>query len=137
MSKNIFTKAQQKILLRNHHVSRCSLKSITYSNAFKLSAVKQSQELGLSSNEIFRRAGFDIRILGRDKPKQCLKRWKKTYWIKGDQGLLVERRGGHDRLLKVSSGEIEANKVRRLEAEVAYLKAENDFLAKLRAKRRP
>jgi len=29
-----------------------------------------------------------------------------------------------------------ADKLERLEVEVAYLKAENDFLAKLRAKRR-
>jgi transposase len=137
MSKKLFTRAQREILLRNNCVSRCSPKSVTYSNDFKLSAVKQSQELGLSSNEIFRRAGFDLRIVGRDQPKQCLKRWKKTYWTTGDQGLLVERRGSRGKRFRVPNAEIESNKIKQLETEVAYLKAENGFLAKLRAKRRP
>jgi len=136
MSKKIFTRAQREILLRNNCVSRCSPKSITYSTDFKLMVVKQSQELGLSSNEIFRRAGLDLRIVGQNQRKQCLKRWKKVYWTRGDQGLLVERRGSRDRRFEIPKGQIESNKVTQLEAEVAYLRAENDFLAKVRAKRK-
>lgn len=57
----------------------------------------------------------------------------------GAEGLLTETRGratgsrrGRPKVRGVTDGE----KIERLEATVAYLRAENDFLAKLRAKRR-
>jgi hypothetical protein len=51
-------------------------------------------------------------------------------------GLQIETRGGHNGGGRFKTkGLTETEKIKKLEAEVAYLKAENDFLAKLRAKR--
>ena len=133
MSKRIFTKEQAKQLLRNRNVSACSERSITYSNDFKIRAVKLYKQ-GLTSREIFKQAGFDLNAIGRDQPKECLKRWNKTWRVKGEGGLSAETRGHPGRPGKPKDLS-DADKIKRLEAEIAYLKAENDFLAKLRAKR--
>lgn len=136
MSKRTFTKEQVDELSKNDNVSRCSEKSITYSKYFKRAAIKQYNEQGLSSGEIFRLAGFDLKMIGKDMPKESLRRWNRVYRTKGMEGLIESRgkagKGGRPK----TKGLTEADKIKRLEAEVAYLKAENYFLAKLRAKRR-
>lgn len=73
-----------------------------------------------------------MNVIGRDTPKDNLKRWRKIYNKKGLDGL-VETRGriGRPR----TKGITPEDKIKRLETENAYLKAENDFLAKLRARR--
>ena len=133
MSKRIFTKAVAEQLSRNVNISRCSERSITYSNDFKIKAVKLYKQ-GLTSREIFRQAGFDLNTIGRDQPKECLKRWSKMWMAKGENGLVAETRGRLGRPKKPKDLS-DRDKIKRLETEVSYLKAENDFLAKLRAKR--
>lgn len=81
--------------------------------------------------EIFMEAGFDLAVIGNENPKECLKRWRKTFKTKGVAGLLKDKRGkggGRPRTKNLTDKE----KIEYLEAKVAYLKAENDFLAKLR-----
>src|SRR3989339_290548 len=92
MSKRMFTKEQVKDLGKNKNVSKCSEKSITYSKDFKMKAVKQYGEEGITSSEIFRQAGFDLVIIGKDIPKQSLKRWNRAFKAKGLNGL-AELRG--------------------------------------------
>ena len=136
MSKRIFSGEQMKELLANENIAKCSDKSITYENDFKIRAIKQYNEDGLTSSKIFRQAGFDLDLIGRETAKDCLKRWNKMYRTKGVEGLADSRGtakgGGRPKMKNLTS----ADKIKRLEAEVAYLKAENDFLAKLRARRR-
>jgi transposase len=135
MSKRIFTQEQIQQLSKNENVSKCSEKSITYGKNFKKKAVKQYNQEGLISSEIFRIAGFDLRIIGRKTPKECLRRWNKIYQAKGSIGLSTETRGrGGGRPKK--KYQTDKEHITYLETQVAYLKAENDFLAKLRAKRR-
>ena len=133
MSKIIFTEEQVKELLKNPCVAKCSKKSITYNPDFKVRAVKQHKEQFATIKEIFARAGFNLEVLGERRPEKCLERWSKTYKTKGEKKLAEERRGrlGRPRIKKLT----DADRIKRLEAENAYLKAENDFLAKLRAKR--
>ena len=133
MSKRIFTKEEIVGLQNNPNVHRCSERSISYDKDFKIKAVEQYKE-GLTGKKIFNLAGFDLNVIGRDSPKSCLKCWNKIYRQKGVAGLEIYSRGmngGRQKTLEI----IEKDKIKRLEAEVAYLKAENDFLAKLRAKR--
>lgn len=90
-------------------------------------------EQGVPSAEIFKKAGLDRTLVGEDHPKACVRRWRLTVKRSGIQSL-TEQRGTR------SSGRrkrthAEADRLKWLEAEVAYLKAENAFLAKLRAKR--
>ena len=135
MEKKMFTKEEIKELLSNENVTKCSEKAISYSKAFKIEAVRLYNEDGFGSREIFENAGFKLKIIGKDKPSGCLNRWCRINRIKGTTGLETEMRGkggGRPRTKELSL----ADKLERLEVEVAYLKAENDFLAKLRAKRR-
>lgn len=44
--------------------------------------------------EIFLRAGFDVDVIGHDKPRKSLRRWYEVYAQFGKAGLMEERRGG-------------------------------------------
>lgn len=133
MSKRIFTGEQIESLLKNKNVKRCSERSITFSKEFKINAV-QFYGQGLTSTEIFRQAGFDLGVIGKDKPKGYLRDWNRIVRKRGLEGL-SEVRGKNSTGRPKTKNLTGADKIKRLEAEVAYLKAENDFLAKLRAKR--
>ncbi|MFA5987881.1 MAG: HTH domain-containing protein [Candidatus Paceibacterota bacterium] len=132
MSKRIFSEEQIKEFLQNPNVERCSKKSITYSNDFKISAVHKYRG-GLPPNEIFRQAGFDVYAIGLDVPGDSLLRWRRTFKHKGSEGLATEARGRTGGRSKTSWSN-DKEKIKYLETKIAYLKAENDFLAKLRKK---
>ncbi len=134
MSKRIFNEAQIKELLANPNVSRCSDKSISYSKEFKVLAINKYYTDGYSPKMIFEEAGFKIEDIGKEAPKRCLNSWKRTYNAKGIDKLKTENRGKHNkggrpRIRDLSDKE----RMEKMEIEIAYLKAENDFLAKLRA----
>ena len=134
MNKKMFTREQIQALLKKKNVAKCSEKSITYSPDFKLKAVRQYYDEGLSPTQIFIGAGFDITVIGKKMPERCLGRWRKKYKAKGAAELLKDNRGqskGGGR--PKTKGLTDKEKIERLEATVAYLRAENDFLAKLRA----
>ena len=133
MSKRRLTEDQIAELLKNENVARCSAKSISYSKKFMVSAIKRYEE-GLSSSQIFREAGFDLAIIGKDRPDDRLSRWRKIYETRGVDRLNIETRGKHHKGGRPRiRGLTDADKIKRMTIEIAYLKAENDFLAKLRA----
>lgn len=134
MSKRILTQQQIQELLHNEHVVRCSEKSITYHKGFKLLAVKRYRDEGWSASHIFQEAGFDVDVIGRDTPRYRLRDWLKLWKKKGADGLSKEQRGGSGRRRRVNNLP-DKEKLKYLEAQVAYLKAENVFLAKLRKQR--
>lgn len=134
MSKRRFTQDQIKELLQNPNVETCSEKSISYNKDFKVLAIKQKQN-GLSNMEIFKQAGFNVGLIGRETPERCLHSWKKVFNNKGLNELSIETRGrskggGRPRV----NWQNEKEKIKYLETQIAYLKVENDFLAKLRKK---
>jgi transposase len=135
MNKRIFTQEQIASLLENKNVVRVSEKSITYRTDFKLTAVKRYQE-GLSPSAIFAEAGFSLALIGRETPGWRLKRWRKIFATGGPAALQNDGRGiqstGRPRSLEHMN---DKEKLKHLEAQVAYLKAENAFLAKLRKQR--
>lgn len=134
MSKRMFSSEHIEQLLQNPNVARCTDKSISYHKDFKLFAVKQ-YESGLPAREIFKQAGFDISMVGRETPRSCLKRWLKVFRTKGIEELSVETRGRGGGGRPKTNWSNEKEKLKYLEAQVVYLKAENAFLAKLRKKR--
>lgn len=136
MKQPKFNPEQIADLLKNKHVVKCSTSSITYNNAFKVLAVRQYAE-GMTASQIFREAGFSLDTARNWFARDCLTRWRKTLKFKGEAGLLIEARGatkgkGRPR----TKGLTDADRIKRLEIEVAYLKAKNDFLVKLRAKKK-
>jgi transposase-like protein len=136
MNKSKFSEEQIKELLNNPNVTKCSSKTVSYNKDFKVRAVKQYDDDGKTANQIFREAGFDLSVIGEDTPEDRLRDWRLIFRTRGVEGLKTENRGrggggGRPR----TKGVTDAYRIKRLEATVAYLKAENDFLAKLRAKR--
>lgn len=124
--KRIFTFEQVKLLRQNKNVRRCSKKSVRYKKEFKEEAVKLYQE-GLAAVEIFQLAGFDLDIIGKRKPNQLMNQWRTS----------LQPGGKIKRVKPQLSEEAKAeNNVNRLKARIAYLEAENDFLAKIRAGKR-
>lgn len=109
-------------------------KQIKYSNEFKVKAVKEYKE-GLTPQIIFKQNGFDIT---KCRPKDLLSRWNKIYREKGEDWLSKENRGKNSKgggRPKIPKFKDEKEKIKYLELQVAYLKAENDFLVKLRAQK--
>jgi hypothetical protein len=134
MSKRRLSTNQIKELLANKNVENCSDRSITYNKKFKVWAVNKYYEEGYSPRMIFEEAGFDISIIGEDTPGFSLQRWRKEYQVRGIDSLKFERRGQGNRGGRPKTkGLTDADKIKRMAIEIAYLKAENDFLAKLRA----
>ena len=134
MSKRIFSEEQIKTLSQNHNVAKCSDKSITYHKDFKIEAIKKYDQ-GMSAKEIFEEAGFDWNVLGKETPRYRIRDWRRVFRTKGIEGLSVESRGkggGRPKTKWPSDKE----KIKDLELQISYLKAENDFLAKLRAEKR-
>jgi transposase-like protein len=133
MSTHIFSSEEMGRLSKNPCVVRCRERSITYTHEFKKRALEQYAQ-GISTKEIWRRAGFDISAWKKDYTKDCLKSWKRIIKKGGLEGLARAQGAGATGRTK-TKGLTDADKIKRLELQVKYLKAENDFLAKLRARR--
>jgi len=131
----MFNVEQIDELSRNKNVLRCSAKSITYSQTFKLKALKQYFEEGMGPNQIFEEAGFPRDWLGEYRARNCLKQWRSKYKKEGQEALLKENRGGPGRRKRIYHKD-DKEKIEYLETKIAYLEAENDFLAKLRGLKR-
>jgi len=131
MSKRIFSSVEWRELEGNPNVAKVSTKSITYAQKFKEQALQQYEQ-GMTGAEIFKQAGFNLQVIGQKQPKYCLLRWRRQFKENGLGGL-TDTRG------KIKKKRIprntETDRLKWLEAEVKYLKAENAFLAQLRAKR--
>jgi transposase len=130
MANIVYSADQVKALGANPNVKKCSNKSITYNKDFKIKAVKAFYE-GQSANAIFKLAGLDPAIIGKWKPRACLKLWKRTYKTLGEAGFARENRGrgGGRRPKDKQSTDLE-----HLQTKIAYLEAENNFLRNLKTK---
>lgn len=117
-------------LKENPCVFDCNPKTVNYTYEFKKRALELHAQ-GVFAKEIWRRSGFDVSKWRKDYCKSTLYDWKKIVKKHGTEGLL--RNGG----VRFDRGptKTEADTIKRLNLQVEYLKAENDFLAKLRAKR--
>ena len=130
MSRRIFTEIEMKQLERNPHVLRVSDRTISYQSSFKQIAIEEYQK-GKFPSQIFEEHGFDVAVIGKDQPKRSLKRWREIFEKYGTAGLEGERRGkgsqGRPSKRELSTEE----KLKKAEARISYLEAENEFLKKL------
>jgi len=131
--RTIFSSEQIAKLEQNLCVFSCGQRSISYTYEFKKRALDLYFQ-GIKPDEIWKQAGFDIGIWKKDYCRYTLKDWRRIVKKRGLESLTrssgVQADGGYKR-----TGSPEADRVRRLELQVRYLEKENDFLAKLRAKR--
>ena len=121
MSKKIFTSDQIRKLSKNPNISHCGGNTVRYRAAFKQEAMRQ-YEAGLSAVEIFQNAGIDLDIIGKRSPNHLMCQWRTALRAKSGEKVDPLTRPNND--------------LEKLRAQVAYLKAENDFLAKIRAKKK-
>lgn len=130
MSKIKFNEFERKQLENNPNVSHVSEQNISYKPEFKEKAVQENIS-GKGPMDIFLEHGFDLKMIGPEKPNQCLKRWKRSYEKYGNEGFYTERRGKGS-TGRPSSKELDAEeKLKKAEARIAFLEMENDFLKKL------
>ncbi|MBM3256075.1 MAG: hypothetical protein FJZ04_01215 [Candidatus Moranbacteria bacterium] len=128
--RTTFSEEEIARLRQNPCVFSCTDNSVNYTYEFKKRALELHKE-GVTAKEIWKRSGFEV---SKWKPyyfRLTLRDWKKIVKKHGMEGLLkpggVQYDKGPDSTPK--------DKIKRLELQVKYLEAENDFLAKLRAKR--
>ncbi|MEH7746855.1 IS3 family transposase [Neobacillus drentensis] len=135
MSKIIFNEIQIKLLESNPNVDHVSERSISNTPEFKIKAVKENLN-GKGPGQIFIEQGFDLQVIGSDKPNQCLKRWRKTFKSLGEEGFLTERRGKGSFGRPSSKNLSVENSLKKAEARIKYLEAELGILKKVRRTRK-
>ncbi len=128
--RTTFSNEEVALLKQNPNVFSCTRNSINYTYEFKKHALELHAE-GVYAREIWKRAGFDTSKWRNDYCRSTLKDWKKIVKKRGIEGLLKVGGIQYDR----GPTNVDKDKIKRLELQVRYLEAENDFLAKLRAKR--
>ena len=117
-------------LKRNPCVFSCTDKSVNYTYEFKKRAIELHEE-GITAREIWLRSGFDVGRWRKSYFRETIRDWKQIVKKNGLEGLLKQGGIQFDR----GPNKTDADKIKRLKLQVKYLEAENDFLAKLRAKR--
>ncbi len=133
MSNKLFIKEEIKILSKNEYTKNVSVKSITYTSAFRRLFIARTNE-GDLPRVVFEECGFDINIIGMKRIEAASSRWKQAYKAKGVLGLDDTRKGNSGRPLERVLTLQE--KYDRLEAKNNYLQAEIDLLKKLDANER-
>lgn len=120
------SESDRKGLEKNPNVLKVTKSNVTYTSAFKIKALKLFEQ-GHLPRLIFQDAGIDLSVFSEHYAKDCLRRWKEIADKSGTDGLKKESRG-----LK-STGRPKGQKFKSVDEELAYLRAEVDFLKKLRA----
>ena len=133
MSDRLFDPEARAQLVANKNVLRVTEGTITYSPDFKVEAVRANLIQGKPPLLIFLDAGFNLDLIGHETPKRCLKRWRKIFKQRGEQGLRDDRRGKNATGQRDERELTVEEKLRRAQARVRYLELENDFLKKLDA----
>jgi len=126
MSQILFDNEAIQLLERNPYVKRVSKKAITYSDEFKEKFMLE-YEAGKYPTQIFRDAGFDIDVLGKDRIQNFKKHCKK----------MAVREDGFTDTRKTNSGRPTTREfsleeqLERLKHKIKYLEQENEFLKKI------
>ncbi|MFD6443054.1 hypothetical protein ACFWDG_25545 [Peribacillus sp. NPDC060186] len=115
-----FNEFQIKELENNPHVKQVSDRSITFHPHFKVKAIKENKP-GKSPTQIFIEHGFDLDMIESDKPRGCLKRWRKTFEQYEEDGFYTELRGkgsaGRPKFKEYS----EEDQLKEAEARIKYI----------------
>ena len=116
-----FTQEQIEILFKNPYVESINSNTIKFTSEFKELTLKKDSE-GITASQIFKDAGFDLKVLGKNIPTTCLGNWR--YRVRH-----LNKNNN-----KYLASEVKKNKaLKSIMEENRYLKAENEFLKKLQA----
>ena len=78
MGKGNFTPEEIQLLKENPNVRSVADRCITYTNAFKVHFMNE-YGMGKSPTQIFREAGFDVKVLGYKRIERVSANWKEAY----------------------------------------------------------
>ncbi len=92
MSKIIFNEHQIRQIEANQFVASVSDRSIQYTAEYKIFAVKENLA-GKGPVQIFKENGFDLEVIGVEKARSSIKRWRASFKTHGEQAFSEERRG--------------------------------------------
>ena len=126
--RTTFTQEEVVLLQKNPSVFSCTDRSINYTFEFKTSALRLHGE-GVPARDIWKRAGFDTNLWKSHHFRNTLRDWRRIVKERGKNGLWKQGGVQYDR----GPDGAPKDKLKRLELEVKYLKAENAFLTKRRA----
>lgn len=124
-----FTSEIIKKISQNKNVMRCGGKSVRYTKDFKLKALRQYHEDGLSAVGIFQDAGFDLNLIGKRTPNRLMNQWATVLKLKDESK-------PEKKVLAMIKRIKSRREVNALKAKITHLQATNDFLAKFRARKR-
>lgn len=132
MTNKKFTQEEIDAIKQNPYVVNVCSTKIIYSLAFKKFAIEQSQN-GLSSPEIFRKAGFDPEMLGKPRMYAALKHFKRE--ANSPEGLREPRGKSMEERLAAFAKEDFTKKqtktaIRELQDRIVHLEQQIEFLKK-------
>lgn len=123
-----FTQEEVELLKSNPYTAHVTENRISFTLNFKIFAIKESQA-GLTSVQIFQKAGYDPAVLGKDRIYKTMKRLKKE--AASDRGLHAgpkeksnQKRSEELLNKKRTDAQLKAmqKKILRLEQELEFLK---------------
>lgn len=126
MSNILFTDKEVNKLRKNKYVKSVSNKSITYTDEFKEKVVFETENYKKFPRQVFEECGFDIDVIGIKRTENAAYKWRKQYRQRGD--LKDTRKHKSGRPLKRALTDVE--KLKRAEARIHLLEAENELLKK-------
>ena len=126
MSNILFDEEQQKQLRANHWVKSVTEKSISFTEDFKIYFINE-YNLGKLPKQIFKDAGFDIKMLGDKRIEQCTARYKRQN--KRIEGFHDTRANNSGRRIGKELSIDEENEL--LKKQNAKLQQELEFLKKM------
>ena len=125
MGKNHFTEEQQIELSQNPYIQKVSATTVTYTIEFK-ERFEEEYRLGKLPSQILMDMGINARVLGKKRRDGLVQRMK--MYESRSEGCEDTRKSNSGR---PSSKELsDAEKIRRLELKIEYLKQENEFIKK-------
>jgi transposase len=127
MNQKKFTEKEMNELRKHPYVQSVTSTLITYTDEFKRIFIAEDRD-GKLPREIFRDHGFDVDLLGGSRIRKAAYRWRKAYKKQGIDGLNDARKHPGKKEKKEASLQ-EQNA--RMEAQIQFLKAENELLKKL------
>ena len=136
MAKMLFTPEEIEILRQNPYVLNVTSHRIVYTLAFKKLAVQEAAN-GMKSTEIFKRAGFDLEMLGKTRIYMALKLFQRE--AASPEGLRELREAGiktkEERMAKFAQEDYSKKQtkvaIRELQKKVIHLEQQIEFLKKI------
>ena len=124
--KKKFSREARELLLKNKNVKTVTSTGIIYQDFFKQEAIDLYNQ-GYLPSDIFKNAGFDLDIIGKENPSKILSKWRSGFGYNGNNN---NKTNIHDKYLK-SNSKYTDKEIKKIIARNKYLEAENNFLKKL------